>query len=265
MNVIEEWSQVKNWFTELLVDACKIDIDIANEVLAETGEELSGLHMQPLAAVEGYEVEVRQEDDGDYLTIAPQGGYDLFVDWLGGIFDARNPFYMAEQSAWEQLPEADDVEPEVAYPQNMTIHDPFPINYWFLPGPDGNNDQTYLAPAANNAEPGEAWARNFVESLEHVGHSEISADDNRCSICWLPFGETDEFHPLYEPPVVPRDPREAEAVLHLQTLPFDLRRPNNDAMMLPCKHIFGRDCIIESFSANSTCPLCRKEMLTYLR
>ncbi|KAJ4355775.1 uncharacterized protein N0V89_003796 [Didymosphaeria variabile] len=266
MNVLGKWIQVKTHFTKLLVDA-STNIEVVNTVLAETTESLSPTDMQLLEPLEGYEFRLRPEDDAIYLIIAPQGGwgtgpderfkvpcgseelqanYDSFLDWLEAIFDAQ----------------ADDVEPEAnlgATIQSdtllMNVHVDLTLASEALDGGWWNDA------FADNAE-NEAWARTFVESLEHVEHSEIAADKNLCSFCWLPFGETDEFHPLYEPPALPSDPREAEAILLCQEFPFDVRRPNNDAVVLPCKHIFGRDCLIDSLSADSTCPVCRKEMRT---
>ncbi|KAF2448365.1 hypothetical protein P171DRAFT_440753 [Karstenula rhodostoma CBS 690.94] len=85
----------------------------------------------------------------------------------------------------------------------------------------------------------EAQIRNFVESLEHIEHGSISPQDSRCPICRLPYGETDEFDDMYEPLALPEDPQEAETVSLFQEMPLGARRPNNDTVILPCRHVFG--------------------------
>jgi hypothetical protein len=103
------------------------------------------------------------------------------------------------------------------------------------------------------------WAPNFVALLERVSTHDIPADKMMCPICWVDFGETNEFHELYEPPELPSDPTEAENMLAFRGLPFDLSRPNNDAVRLPCRHLFGLDCIADNLTTSSLCPMCRAE------
>lgn len=104
------------------------------------------------------------------------------------------------------------------------------------------------------------WAPRFVASLERVELSAVPSDQIICPICWIELGETYEFHDLYEPPDLPSDPREAGNMIAFQQLPFDLSRPNNDPVKLPCEHLFGYDCLVNSLSENSTCPMCRREL-----
>lgn len=103
------------------------------------------------------------------------------------------------------------------------------------------------------------WAPNFVALLERVSTHDIPADKMTCPICWVDFGETNEFHELYEPPELPSDPTEAGNMLAFRGLPFDLSRPNNDAVRLPCGHLFGLDCIADNLTTSSSCPMCRAE------
>ncbi|KAF1965617.1 hypothetical protein BU23DRAFT_574763 [Bimuria novae-zelandiae CBS 107.79] len=107
---------------------------------------------------------------------------------------------------------------------------------------------------------GEAWASDFVASSPMVDHSEIPADDMRCPGCWLDFGETDEFNELYEPPELPQDPQEAEAIIAAQSLPFDARCPNNNSVRLLCGHLWAHDCLIDTLCRSTLCLICRREL-----
>ncbi|KAF1935679.1 hypothetical protein EJ02DRAFT_439071 [Clathrospora elynae] len=102
-------------------------------------------------------------------------------------------------------------------------------------------------------------AVDFVNRLEEVDISTITAKGMKFPHCWLPFGTTDKYDPAF----ITRpeyDPETLECLLANRELPFDDYKPNNDPVKTPCGHISGRACLIESLEKTSTtCPMRRHE------
>jgi hypothetical protein len=104
----------------------------------------------------------------------------------------------------------------------------------------------------------------FVDELEELDIADIPAEDNKCSICWLPFGVTDADDPDYVPDAVESE-EQATALAMFAEMPFDRSRMINDPVETPCGHVFGKTCLIDSLQMASTrCPMCRMELSSAL-
>ena len=161
--------------------------------------------------------------------------------WLDVEYDEMNTLGEAFIPDWQEIMAEDDGE-------------------WSEFHSDQSDDDEPGTQGMNTEEMREAWTLRYVASLEAVNVDDIPEDKRRCPTCWLDFGETDEFMVGYEPPELPEDPVEAEAVILFQALPFDARRPNNDAVRTTCGHLFGYDCLVGSLAVSSLCPVCRVEL-----
>jgi hypothetical protein len=246
------WNIVKDYFVGVLGTTSARDnqeIDLGVMVTANFIPEAP-----PEAQNDSYEWLFVQDNDEFYLVIdteerfqVPSGPLELqqsrraFIDWLGKIFISHQPgvtyddwALVEEANHWNNVeeemnfeswwPEWSDTETMLVSESVLSELDEDPFEEWT----DDDDESTHVKEAR------EALIRNYVESLEHVDHGTIAAEDLRCPICRLEFGETDEFEELYEPLALPNDPLEAETIMMLRELPFDVRRPNNNAVVLPC-------------------------------
>lgn len=99
----------------------------------------------------------------------------------------------------------------------------------------------------------------FVDSLKKVPLADIAVEDNRCPHCWLSFGVTCLDDPAYMPDL-PENADEAAALQAFAEMAFDQNMPDNDPVLTPCGHMFGRGCLLESLEkCGMRCPMCRKE------
>ncbi|KAF1968434.1 hypothetical protein BU23DRAFT_572336 [Bimuria novae-zelandiae CBS 107.79] len=76
----------------------------------------------------------------------------------------------------------------------------------------------------------EMWVENLVSSLQRVDLSRIVPGDRYCPIDRLRFGEVEN--------------------------------PNWDhgAVVTPCNHLYGRDCLKQSLLSSNLCPICRQPL-----
>jgi len=66
----------------------------------------------------------------------------------------------------------------------------------------------------------------------------------------------------YQHSYIPSVEQEYQSSTDDQTLATGQGTEDHFAVMLPlCKHIFGKSCIVEWLKSNTTCPLCRQEVL----
>lgn len=161
--------------------------------------------------------------------------------WLNVDEDMRHVLGNAFIPDWKEVADLDDIQSDID---------------------DNDDDEEEWIDSDEYREARASWAQSFVASLEKVDLCDIPMNNRKCPGCWLDFGDTDEFDEFFEAPPLPEDANEAETVTMFQALPFDARRPNNDAVKTPCGHLFGHDCLITSLTANSSCPICRRNLRT---
>lgn len=103
----------------------------------------------------------------------------------------------------------------------------------------------------------------FVGTLDQVDLADIAAEDMRCPHCWLPFGTEDEEEPsfLYSPDPDAK-PELAARQVTFRELPFCAGRADKDTVRTPCKHLFGRGCLIDTMeNVDTFCPTCRQDLM----
>lgn len=88
--------------------------------------------------------------------------------------------------------------------------------------------------------------------MQPIEKSEIPSSQPNCVICRLPLG-------ISEPADINK-----RNMVYLNRLPFvhpfRIKPLDNNAVRLPCQHIFGKDCIIKWLDCSRHCPLCRVEL-----
>ncbi|KAF2126110.1 hypothetical protein P153DRAFT_369464, partial [Dothidotthia symphoricarpi CBS 119687] len=73
-------------------------------------------------------------------------------------------------------------------------------------------------------------AVGFVNNLQKVTISSIAPEDMKCPFCWNIYGQVDE------------------------------EGANNDPVLTPCGHLYGRDCLVQVLESSRLCPMCRSDM-----
>ncbi|KAF2875100.1 hypothetical protein BDV95DRAFT_603866 [Massariosphaeria phaeospora] len=212
--------------------------EVLKEVLVWLNEDEAGLHewvdlkamAQNKSVVDEYFFDERYRDEAglrEWAGLETVAQKKSFFDEFVRAAPARHESISLElEKAEEGLEEAEN-----AHLQAVEVE-------WTLSEP-----RRAAAQAESKAKAG-AEALALVESFEQVDIATIPAEDMRCPICLLDFGNVDE---------------ELPATDGAATEPND--EVSNNPVRTPCGHLFGKSCLVEIFeTVKALCPICRTKL-----